>query len=95
VTASQGLFAEPGQRLAWKTSVPVIVLRHGKAPPRPPQFTEALHKAYDEAWTVFQEDLAKRSPRGELRVAEQSGHMIQLDQPELVIQAIRDVMRAR
>lgn len=95
VTASQGLFAEPGQRLAWKTSVPVIVLRHGKAPPRPPQFTEALYKAYDEAWTVFQEDLAKRSPRGELRVAEQSGHMIQLDQPELVIQAIRDVMRAR
>jgi pimeloyl-ACP methyl ester carboxylesterase len=95
VSAEQGLLMEPGQRLTWQTDVPLIVLRHGKAPPRPPQFTEEVYRAYDQAWTVFQEDLAKRSPRGQLRVAEQSGHMIQLDQPDLVVQAIRDVMRAR
>jgi pimeloyl-ACP methyl ester carboxylesterase len=94
-TALQGFFVEPGQRLEWRTEVPLIALRHGKAPPKPPQFTEAVYEAYDRAWTAFQEDLAKRSPRGELRVAEQSGHMIQIDQPELVVQAIRDVMGAR
>ena len=95
VNAEQGLIMEPGQRLAWRTDKPLIVLRHGKAPPRPPQFTQELYEEYERAWTGFQEDLTKRSSRGELRVAEQSGHMIQIDQPELVVQAIRDVMRMR
>jgi pimeloyl-ACP methyl ester carboxylesterase len=94
VNAEQG-FVGPGERLTWQTRVPVIVLRHGKAPPRPPQFTQEQYETYDRAWTEFQEDLAKRSPRGEVRVAELSGHMIQIDQPELVIQAIRDVLRPR
>lgn len=30
-------------------------------------------------------------PQGEFRLAEKGGHFIQRDQPELVIQAIRDV----
>lgn len=90
-----GLFGELGQRLTWRTKLPVIVLRHGKTPPRPPQMSEAVYEAYDRIWAELQEDLAKRSSRGELRVAEQSGHFIQIDQPELVVQAIRDAVRMR
>jgi pimeloyl-ACP methyl ester carboxylesterase len=57
--------------------------------------TEEQFAAWDRIWRGFQEDLAERSTPGELRVAEESGHFIQWDQPELVIQAIRDLTRSR
>lgn len=57
------------------------------------RMTEEQFASWDRIWREFQQDLAKRSTQGELRVAEKSGHFIQQDQPELVIQAIRDVSR--
>jgi len=38
--------------------------------------------------------LARRSPRGRHTVAPKSGHWIQLDEPELVVQAIREMVRS-
>ena len=55
--------------------------------------TEEQFAAWDRIWTEFQKDLAKRSPHGEYRLAQTSGHWVQRDQPELVVQAIRDVCR--
>jgi hypothetical protein len=43
----------------------------------------------------LQEELAGLSTRGERRVAEQSGHLIQIEQPEIVIEAIRDMVEAQ
>ena len=49
-----------------------------------------------QAWLQRQTQLARLSSQGVLTVAENSGHWIQLDQPELVIGAIRQVVeRAR
>jgi pimeloyl-ACP methyl ester carboxylesterase len=48
----------------------------------------------ERAWRSFQTDLASRSTRGKLIIAEKSGHYINLDQPELVIDAIHQVTRA-
>lgn len=42
---------------------------------------------------LLQNDLASRSKYGELRKAKRSGHYIQRDEPELVTQAISDVIR--
>ena len=53
--------------------------------------TEEQFAAWDRNRRELQEDLAKRSTHGEFRIADQSAYFIQLDQPELVIQAIRDV----
>ena len=39
-------------------------------------------------------ELAALSPRGKRVVAEQSGHYIQVEQPKLVIEAIREVVEA-
>ncbi len=39
-----------------------------------------------------QQDLARLSSRGTLVTAEQSGHDIHIDQPELVVDAIRQVV---
>jgi pimeloyl-ACP methyl ester carboxylesterase len=53
------------------------------------RMTEEQFAAWDRIWRKFQEDLAKRSTHGEFRVTEKSGHFVQRDQPELVIEAIR------
>ena len=37
--------------------------------------------------------LARRSPRGQHIIARKSGHWIQLDEPDLVVQAIREMVR--
>ena len=42
----------------------------------------------------WQRDLARRSSRGQQLVARNSGHWIHLDHPDLVIQAIREVVGA-
>ncbi|MBO0862951.1 MAG: alpha/beta hydrolase [Chloracidobacterium sp.] len=98
-----GLYIEPGARLQWRTDLPLIVLGRGKPTPRRARdgsdsqtnrMTEEQFAEWDRIWRGFQEDLARRSSHGELRVAEESGHFIQWDQPEMVIQAIRDVMRS-
>ena len=90
-TAKQGFLVDPGAHLTWRTERPLIVLFHGKAVPSGPM-TEAQFQAWERIWRDLQQDLAKRSPHGQLRLADQSGHFIQIDQPELVIQAIRDVI---
>jgi pimeloyl-ACP methyl ester carboxylesterase len=93
MTAQLGFFVKPGQHLEWRTELPLIVLCHGKPYPRRPQMTEEQWSSWDRIWREFQEDVAKRSPNGQFRLAEESGHFIQLDQPDLVIQAIRDLLR--
>jgi pimeloyl-ACP methyl ester carboxylesterase len=66
--------------------VPLVVLSHGK--PHEP--------GMDQMWAALQQDLANESPRSTHIIARKSGHNIQGDEPELVIQTIKDlVMRAR
>jgi pimeloyl-ACP methyl ester carboxylesterase len=95
-----GYYIKPGEGLQWRTDLPVIVLGRGMPTPRRARdgsdsstnrMTEEQFAEWDRIWRALQEDLAKRSNRGEFRLAEKSGHFIQRDQPELVIQAIRDV----
>ncbi len=56
------------------------------------------HGPYFAAWEStlmrLQEELARLSPRGTLVVAEGSGHDIQLDRPETVIEAVRRIAEA-
>jgi pimeloyl-ACP methyl ester carboxylesterase len=92
-TAQLGFFVTPGERLDWRTDLPLIVLGRGKPIPRTDVMTEEQFEAWDRIWRELQQDLAKRSTHGEFRLAEHSGHFIQQEQPELVIQAIRDVTK--
>ena len=103
MTARLGYYIKPGERLQWHTDLPLIVLGRGMPSPRRARdgsnsqtnrMTEEQFAAWDRTWREFQQDLAKRSTHGEFRLAEKSGHFIQRDQPELVIQAIQDVSRA-
>ncbi|HZG68167.1 MAG TPA: hypothetical protein VEZ12_15590 [Herpetosiphonaceae bacterium] len=49
---------------------------------------------YEATWVRLQTELAALSPQAKLLVAEQSGHDIHLEQPELVIDAINEVRAA-
>lgn len=46
----------------------------------------------DENWQRLQQDQASLSERGCLIVAQQSGHVVAIDQPDLVVNAIRTVV---
>jgi pimeloyl-ACP methyl ester carboxylesterase len=51
-------------------------------------------KSWREQWMVFQQDLAALSPQGTQMVAEKSGHVVQLQQPEVIIAAIRQIVES-
>jgi pimeloyl-ACP methyl ester carboxylesterase len=101
MTARLGYYVKPGERPHWHTDLPLIVLARGMPTPRRARdgsnsstnrMTEQQFADWDRIWRGLQEDLAKRSTHGQFRLAEKSGHFIQRDQPELVVQAIRDVI---
>jgi hypothetical protein len=54
-----------------------------------------LERAKDstEVWHSQQVELARLSPAGKLITAEGSGHLIHLERPDLVAQAIREAIR--
>lgn len=84
----------PEQALKWKTDVPLIVLEHGIMWPRGyfKGMSEEQYQNLKDTWHAMQVDLSTRSPHGELRIATKSGHFIQTDQPDMVIEAIHDVL---
>lgn len=81
----------------WQTDVPLIVLSRGRSSyspdDYPPQLRSFAPKG-EELRIKLQGDLASRSGRSKHIFAEKSGHMIHHDQPELVIDAIRQVVEA-
>jgi pimeloyl-ACP methyl ester carboxylesterase len=70
--------------------MPLVVLAHGR-----PEDPGAPLVAQDERlWRQLQRELAHLVPGGRLVIATHSGHDIQHQQPELVLDAIGDVVRA-
>jgi pimeloyl-ACP methyl ester carboxylesterase len=72
--------------------LPLAVL--SSDPDRPePDLPEDLVAPMNQAWQQMQEELEHLSTRGTRVVAKKSGHYIQLDRPDLVIDAVRGVMQ--
>lgn len=71
--------------------MPLIVLTHGQPFEWGPDFPAA---ALEDLWPPLQENLASLVPDARLVVAKESGHFIQVQQPGLVIEAIRQVVDA-
>jgi pimeloyl-ACP methyl ester carboxylesterase len=83
-------FLPPRERLSWHADIPLIALQHGRSLPM--EGPAKQHQAeFESAMQSMQKDLVARSRYGELRTAEHSGHFIQLEQPDVVVQAIEDV----
>jgi len=58
--------------------LPLVVITHGKQ--------------LDAAWLALQNDLARLSSNSTHLIAASSGHSVMLDQPDLVIAAIKQVV---
>ena len=69
-------------------NVPLIVLAHDG---RAIAHSERARRMA-EIWLDLQQDLASRTPQGQFVVTANSGHYIHLDQPNIVIDAIRKVV---
>jgi pimeloyl-ACP methyl ester carboxylesterase len=72
---------------------PLMVLSAGARDPLPGASQEQSDR-FNEAWTKSQADLTQASQNSEQIIAEDSTHNIQADDPELVIDAVRQVVDA-
>jgi pimeloyl-ACP methyl ester carboxylesterase len=71
--------------------LPLAVLSHDPDKPSndlPPDLAKSVNKL----WKAMQEDLARLSTRSTQTVAKNSGHYIQIDRPDVVIDAVRNVV---
>jgi pimeloyl-ACP methyl ester carboxylesterase len=71
--------------------LPLAVLSHDPNVPVP-DIPADLVKPMNEAWDQMQDELAHLSTRGTRTIAKNSSHYIQLDRPEVVVEAIRNVV---
>jgi pimeloyl-ACP methyl ester carboxylesterase len=87
----QGFLAQD-EHLAWNFSGPLVVIEHGQTPPS--ATSDPMAKQSEVVFQQLQLDLVARSKHGGIRVAQKSGHYVQRDEPELVTQSIKDVLRS-
>jgi pimeloyl-ACP methyl ester carboxylesterase len=70
--------------------MPLAVLSEDPDKPQP-DLPEDLIKPASHAWQQMQDELARLSTRGTHVIAKNSGHFIQLDRPDIVVEAVRKV----
>lgn len=73
-------------------NIPLIVLSRGFWEPLP-GISEAENQQAWQAWQVMQSDLVALSSNSKQVIAEKSGHNIHLQQPQLLIEAIRQIVQ--
>ena len=71
--------------------MPLVVLSHDPDKPSS-EFPPDLAKSVNEAWEKMQEEMAHLSSRGTQMIAKNSAHYIQIDQPQVVIDAVHAVV---
>ncbi len=71
--------------------LPLAVLSHDPDKPQP-DLPEDLVKPTNDAWQQMQNELAQLSTRSTHVLAKNSGHYIQFDRPDLVVEAVRRVI---
>ena len=78
----------------WHADIPLIVLTAANARPNPSGPLAFLAPKWEQIRQELQQDLVHRSPRGKQIIATKSDHFIHRDEPELVVNAIREVLDA-
>jgi pimeloyl-ACP methyl ester carboxylesterase len=66
-------------------SIPIVLITRAKWGGAPPEMARI--------WTEEHQRWVERTPTARLRVAEQSGHVIPRDEPQVVVDAVRDMLR--
>lgn len=74
-------------------AVPLTVIRHG-VPDLFARMPAEQARQAEQVWQELQAELSRLSSNSRLLVAERSGHGIQIDQPDIVVDAIRQIVEA-
>jgi len=94
IVAEMKAFSESAAQVAATGSLgdmPLVVLSHDPDK-HSSELPEDIAKPTNDAWEKMQEELSHLSTRGTQVVAKNSGHYIQLDRPDVVIDAVRRVV---
>ncbi len=78
----------------WRADIPLIVLTAANARPNPQGPLAFLAPKWEQIRQELQQDLVQRSAKGKQIIATKSDHFIHHDEPELVVNAIREVIDA-
>lgn len=73
-------------------NLPLVVLT-AMQKERAEDFPQDLNDSFNQIWLDLQEELASMSTNSSHILAEESGHFIQHDQPELVVEAIKGIFQ--
>jgi pimeloyl-ACP methyl ester carboxylesterase len=65
--------------------IPIVLITRAKWDGAPPEMARI--------WTEEHRRWVERTPTARLRVAENSGHMIPHDEPQLIVDTVRDILR--
>ena len=71
--------------------MPLIILSHDPDKPDA-DLPSDLDKAVQDAWDKMQEELVQLSSKGSRTIAKNSGHYIQLERPDVVIEAVGKIV---
>ncbi len=74
---------------------PLVVLTAGSVTDMPPEVPrQVVERMQREIWPAMQREAAAQSTRGEYRLVEDAGHYIHHDRPDVVVEAVRNVVSA-
>ena len=76
-----------------RPDLPIVVLSHSEPRDLFPPGHEAEARSFEPRWNELQGALARRSSRGIHRIIPGSGHLIAVDRPEVVADAIQEFLR--
>ena len=68
-------------------ALPLIVIRHGQ--PMFGSLPPAEAEAMEQQWQAFQEAIAGQSTSSQMVVAENSGHLVQMEAPAIIVEAVQ------
>jgi len=94
IAESQSVYGAQTRPVSTLGDLPLTVISHGQldASAVPPSLGPRVRDEYERAWQELQREIAALSTRGRRIVAERSGHNIMWEQPELVIEAILEMV---
>lgn len=73
-------------------STPLLVMSRGRPDRDPASYPPGVVEQLEQTWRQMQRELAGLSSRSTHLIAENSGHLVNKDAPELLVQAIREMV---